>query len=152
MKTFEFSKLDRQQIEKDINLKAKAEEDGQFKRPSASSKERSICEAEGVDRIRDHVDINIERANRYLAPITNRIDEIRIKIKEPHYYIQKVRNKIDEILEQAKSEFQTQRLVYDHEEKDVETFKKLNGFNRRPKSLTFQLIIFQLIIIELKIQ
>ena len=73
MKTFEFSKLDRQQIEKDINLKAKAEEDGQFKRPSASSKERSICEAEGVDRIRDHVDINIQRANRYLAPITNRI-------------------------------------------------------------------------------
>ena len=147
MKTFEFTKLDRQQIEKDINLKAKAEEDGQFKRPSASSKERSICEAEGVDRIRDHVDINIERANRYLAPITNRIDEIRIIIKETHYYIQKVRNKIDEILEQAKSEFQTQRLIYDHEEKDVETFKKLNGFNRQPKSLTFQLIIFQIGII-----
>ena len=77
--SFNFPEFDRARIENGIDLTKKAEEDAQFKRPHANSKEWSICEGEAVDKIRDQLDKSIKRANEYLAPITNKIDDRWIK-------------------------------------------------------------------------
>ena len=76
--SFNFPEFDRARIENGIDLTKKAEEDAQFKRPHANSKERSICEGEAVDKIRDQLDKSINRATDYLSPITNKIDELRV--------------------------------------------------------------------------
>ena len=44
MKVFEFAKFDREQIEKEINLKTEAEKDGGLNRPPANAKEKSSSE------------------------------------------------------------------------------------------------------------
>ena len=142
--SFNFPEFDRARIENGIDLTKKAEEDAQFKRPHANSKERSICEGEAVDKIRDQLDKSIKRANEYFAPITNKIDELRVKIRQKHFYIQETTNRISEILEQAKTTLQTQKLIFDKEDQDVNTFRNLNGIGRQPQVLTFNLMIFQI--------
>ena len=145
--SFNFPDFDRARIENEIDLKKQAEEDAQFKRPPAHSKERSIVEGEAVDKIRDQLDKCIKEASAYLAPLINKIDELKIKIKRQHFYIQGTKNKINEIIEQAKTILKTQKNIFDKEDEDVNTFRNLNGIGRQPAVLTFNLMIFQIGII-----
>ncbi len=145
--SFSFTEIDRKKIEDSIHLEERSEKDAQFGRPKAHAKEFSDCEAEGIDAVKDKVKESIKEAREYLAPVTNKIDEIKFKIKKQHFNIQNTRNKISEILEQAKTTFQNQRLVFDKEDRDVDTFRNLNGVGRQPAVLTFNLMIIQIGII-----
>ena len=145
--SFTFSKIDRKKIENSIKLTERAEQDAQFGRPQAHAKEYSDCEAEGIDSVKDEVDKSINKARDYLSPVTNKIDEIKFNIQKQHFNIQDTRNKISEILEQAKTIFQNQRLIFDKEDQDVNSFRNLNSIGRQPAILTFNLMIIQIGII-----
>ncbi len=139
--TFDFPSFEREKIENEINLQKKAEEDAQFKRPTANAKALSICENEGVDKINDLLDKATKEANTWLSPVINTIDELKIKLKQQHFFIQETKNKCNEIIEQAKTTLQTQKIIFDKENHDVDTFRNINNIGRQPNVLTFNLMV-----------
>ena len=73
-KAFEFVKFDREQIEKEINLKEEAEKDGGLNRPPANAKEKSSAERLGIKKSRELLDKEINKAHNWLTPLIETIE------------------------------------------------------------------------------
>ena len=148
-KGFEFAKFDREQIEKEIELRKEAEKDGGLGRPTANAREKSHAERLAVKKSREFLDTEIIRANKWLDPIITKIDDIVIKTDRPHWSIQEASNKVDENKEQAATTIESEKLIFDKENRDVESFRNLHGIGRQPKITTLTTAIVQIGIIIL---
>ena len=143
MKVFEFAKFDREQIEKEINLKTEAEKDGGLNRPPANAKEKSSAERLGIKKSRELLDKEINRAQNWLTPLITIIDNLSLKIKKRHWNIQTTKNRIRENIGKATTTLESQKMIFDKEHQDVESFRNLHGIGRQPKITTFQMVILQ---------
>ena len=143
MKVFEFAKFDREQIEKEINLKAEAEKDGGLNRPPANAKEKSSAERLAIKKSRGLLDKEINRAHNWLTPLIKTIDNLSLKIKKRHWNIQTTKNRIRENIGKATTTLESQKMVFDKEHQDVESFRNLHGIGRQPKITSFQMVILQ---------
>ena len=79
MKMFQFAKFEREQIEKEINLKEEAEKDGGLNRPPANAKEKSSAERLVIKNSRGLLDKEINRAHSWLTPLIKAIDNLNLK-------------------------------------------------------------------------
>ena len=149
MKVFEFAKFDRDQIEKEINLKAEAEKDGGLNRPPANAKEKSSAERLAIKKSRELLDKEINRAHNWFTPLIKTIDNLSLKIKKRHWNIQTNKNRIRENIGQATTTLESQKMVFDKEHQDVESFRNLHGIGRQPKITSFQMVILQVGIVIL---
>ena len=93
---FQFRNFDRDQIEKEIDLRKEAEKDGGLGRPPANAKEKSHAERLVIKKSREFLDTEIKRANNWLSPIIDKIDDLTIKIELPHWNVQEASNKVEE--------------------------------------------------------
>ena len=143
MKGFELAKFDREQIEKEINLKTEAEKDGGLNRPPANAKEKSSAERLGIKKSRGLLDKEINRAHNWLTPLIKTIDNLSRKINARHWNIQTTKNRIRENIGQATTTLESQKMVFDKEHQDVESFRNLHGIGRQPKIASFQIVILQ---------
>ena len=148
-KGFEFAKFDREQIEKEIELRKEAEKDAGLGRPTVNAREKSHAERLAVKKSREFLDTEIIRANNWLGPIIEKIDDLTIKIEGPHWSIQEASNKVDENKEQATTTIESEKLIFDKENRDVESFRNLHGIGRQPKITTLTTAIVQIGIIIL---
>ena len=147
MKVFEFAKFDREQIEKEINLKAEAEKDGGLNRPPANAKEKSSAERLAIKKSRGLLDKEINRAQNWLTPLITIIDNLSLKIKERHWNIQTTKNRIRENIGKATTTLESQKMIFDKEHQDVESFRNLHGIGRQPKITSFSMVILQVSIV-----
>ena len=144
MKVFEFAKFDRDQIEKEINLKAEAEKDGGLNRPPANAKEKSSAERLAIKKSRELLDKEINKASNWLTPLIKTIDNLSLKIKKRHWNIQTTKNRIRENIGKATTTLESQKMVFDKEHQDVESFRNLHGIGRQPNIASFPMIIVQI--------
>jgi len=147
--SFQFGNFDRDQIEKEIELRKEAEKDGSLGRPPANAKEKSHAERSAVKKSRVFLDTEIKKANIWLSPIIDKIDDLTIKIERPHWSIQEASNKVEENKEQAAATIESEKLIFDKENRDVESFRNLHGIGRQPKIATLTTSIVQIGIIIL---
>ena len=143
MKVFEFAKFDREQIEKEINLKAEAEKDGGLNRPPANAKEKSSAERLAIKKSRELLDKEINKANNWFTPLIKTIDNLSLKIKGRHWNIQTTKNNIRENIGKASTTLEYQKISFDKEERDVVSFRNLHGIGRQPKITSFPMVILQ---------
>jgi|TARA_B100001079_G_scaffold63714_1_gene54220 hypothetical protein len=142
-KAFEFVKFDREQIEKEINLKEEAEKDGGLNRPPANAKEKSSAERLGIKKSRELLDKEINKAHNWLTPLIETIDNLSLKIKGRHWNIQATKNRIRENIGKASTTLESQKMIFDKEHQDVESFRNLHGIGRQPKITSFEMVIVQ---------
>jgi len=147
--SFQFGQFDRDQIEKEIDLRKEAEKDGTLGRPPANAKEKSHAERLAIKKSREFLDTEIRNANNWLGPIIEKIDDLTIKIERPHWSIQEASNKVEENKEQAAATIESEKLIFDKENRDVESFRNLHGIGRQPKITTLTTAIVQIGIVIL---
>ena len=146
-KGFEFAKFDREQIEKEINLKSEAEKDGGLNRPPGNAREKSSAERLAIKRSRELMDKEIKKASNWFTPLIEIIDNLSRKIKERHWNIQTTKNRIRENIGKATTTLESQKMIFDKEHQDVESFRNLHGIGRQPKIASFQIVILQVCIV-----
>ena len=144
MKVFEFENFDREQIEKEIDLKKQAETDAGLNRPPGNAKEKSSAERFAINKSRAKLDKEIKRATTWLSPIIKSINKINRKIKGRHWNIQVTKNKIRENIGKATTTLESQKMIFDKEHQDVESFRNLHGIGRQPNIASFPMIIVQI--------
>jgi hypothetical protein len=140
---FQFAKFEREQIEKEINLKEEAEKDGGLNRPPANAKEKSSAERLVIKNSRGLLDKEINRAHSWLTPLIKAIDNLNLKIKKRHWNIQVTKNRIRENIGKVSTTLESQKIIFDKENQDVESFRQLHGIGRQPKITSFQMVILQ---------
>ena len=148
-KVFEFANFDREQVEKEIDLKKQAETDAGLNRPPGNAKEKSSAERLAINKGRAKLDGDIKKATAWLSPISKNINKINRKIKGRHWNIQVTKNIIRENIGKATTTLESQKMIFDKEHQDVESFRNLHGIGRQPKITSFQMVILQVGIVIL---
>ena len=91
---FQFRNFDRDQIEKEIDLRKEAEKDGGLGRPPANAKEKSHAERLVIKKSREFLDTEIKRANNWLSPIIDKIapEHLQLSVSNPKILIDEFKN------------------------------------------------------------
>ena len=79
-----------------------------------------------------------------LSNYIKNINKINRKIKGRHWNIQVTKNKISENIGKATTTLESQKMIFDKEHQDVESFRNLHGIGRQPNIASFPMIIVQI--------
>ncbi len=123
-------------IEKEIDLKSNAENDGRNDLPGVDSGVFSNCENEAITKYDDVRHKCLTDAAKYLEPIKENITILKSKLEQKHFYIDEFKNRIEESLTTAKGKLSTLKSSFDVQDKEVRNFKLANNLTRDPQTLT----------------
>ena len=138
---FEFQTIPVEEVEKKINLKQRAEQDGTNNIPPADSLARSNCEEEAITEFDNRRHEQVLKAVKYLDPIKHKITGYTSKLTQTHFFIQGFKEKTEKTLGTAISRLSNLRDIFDRQNKELKDFKLSNDLTRDPVPLTMNKII-----------
>ena len=117
--SFDFKDIDVEDIEKEINLKEKAESDGKNNLPSENSEVFSITENEAITKFDNKRHNTVSEAAKYLEPIKNKIIGYSAILKKKHFFIDSFKNSVEKTLITADGRLSNLKDSYDNQDKEV---------------------------------
>ncbi len=144
---FDFQHIEVEEIEKEIDLKKRAEQDGTNNIPPSDSIARSNCEEEAITKFDNRRHKQVKRAVDYLDPIKHKITGYSAKLSQTHFFIQEFKEKVEKTLGTATSRLSNLRDIFDRQNKELNHFKLSHDITRDPIPLTMNKIIIGILFV-----
>jgi len=136
-----------EEVEKEIELKQKAESDGKNNLPNQDQSVFSLTEEEAITKYDERRHKVIKDVVTHLDPIKNKIIGLNAKLGNIHFYIDEFKNRVEQSLNTAEGKLSSLKDSFDGEDKELRHFKLANNITRDPKSLTPVKIIIGILVV-----
>ena len=134
--SYKFPEVDVAELEKKINIKENATQDGQNNIPKPESQTFSVCENESIvacDALREN---EVSKASNHLSSIKNNIINETAELGKKHFFINTLKGNIDKTLTEAVGKLSPENQSFQTEQKHVVNYKLEHKINREPHTLT----------------
>ena len=135
------------EVEKEIELKQKAESDGRNNLPGSQHVVFSLTEEEAITKYDERRHKVIKEVVAHLDPIKNKIIGLNAKLGNIHFYIDEFKNRVEQSLNTAEGKLSSLKDSFDSEDKELRHFKLANNITRDPQSLTPLKIIIGILLV-----
>jgi hypothetical protein len=134
--SYDFNNVKVLQIEKKINLKDTATNDGKNNLPRSASETFSNCENEAIITADEFRNDQVSKAVDYLNSIKGKVIDSTAKLGQKNFYVDEFKNRIEQTLTAAEGKLSNLKSAYTTQNNEVRNFKLENKLNREPRSLT----------------
>jgi hypothetical protein len=134
--SYDFNNVKVLQIEKKINLKDTATNDGKNNLPRSASETFSNCENEAIITADEFRNAQVSKAVDYLNSIKGKVIDSTAKLGQKNFYVDEFKNRIEQTLTAAEGKLSNLKSAYTTQNNEVRNFKLENKLNREPRSLT----------------